>query len=163
MHPRLVAGSWVGFNDGRVTISSSHRGAGARTALPIVGDFYRRTLHTRLIDSGARFATPPDSFFGSLLGKVHGLFDRTKPEPEPSRSQPRQSPPPRMPMPDVEPDMRLNELDRITDQASEAEQSYEDEHNSEDAPGDQVKAVGEGGQGIIDIPHVEESVGAPAN
>jgi penicillin-binding protein 1A len=163
MHPRLVAGAWVGFNDGRVTISSSHRGEGARTALPIVGDFYRRTLHTRLIDSGARFATPPDSFFGSLLGKVYGLFDRTKPEPEPSRSQPRQSPPPRMPMPDVEPDMRLNELDRITDQASEAEQSYEDEHNSEDAPGDQVKAVGEGGQGIIDIPHVEESVGAPAN
>jgi penicillin-binding protein 1A len=164
MHPRLVAGAWVGFNDARVTISSSHRGEGARTALPIVGDFYRRTLNTRLVDSGARFAPPPDSFFESLLGKVYGLFDRTKPEPEPSRSLPRQSLPSRMPTPQVEPDARMNEMERIRDQAREAEQFHEDEHNSsEDTPGDQVKAIEEGGQGIVHIPGGEESRSTPAN
>jgi penicillin-binding protein 1A len=57
MHPQLVAGAWVGFDDGRVTLGSNYWGEGAHTALPIVGDFYQRALRARLIDTRARFAT----------------------------------------------------------------------------------------------------------
>nr|WP_164707990.1 transglycosylase domain-containing protein [Paraburkholderia phosphatilytica] len=57
MHPQLVAGAWVGFDDGRVTFTSSALGEGAHTALPIVGDFYQRALRARLIDSRVRFDT----------------------------------------------------------------------------------------------------------
>ena len=40
MHPQLVAGAWVGFDDGSVTLRSDYWGAGAHSALPIVGSFY---------------------------------------------------------------------------------------------------------------------------
>ncbi|WP_206958257.1 penicillin-binding protein 1A [Trinickia acidisoli] len=56
MQPQLVAGAWVGFDDGRVTLGGNYW-EGAHSALPIVGDFYRRALHARLIDSRARFDT----------------------------------------------------------------------------------------------------------
>ena len=54
MHPQLVAGAWVGFNDSRVTLRSDYWGQGAHSALPIVGDFYQRALRTRVIDGRAR-------------------------------------------------------------------------------------------------------------
>jgi membrane peptidoglycan carboxypeptidase len=38
MHPQLVAGAWVGFNDNRITLRSDYWGQGARSALPIVGE-----------------------------------------------------------------------------------------------------------------------------
>jgi penicillin-binding protein 1A len=57
MHPQLVAGAWVGFDDGRVTLGSNYWGEGAHSALPIVGDFYQRALRARLIDARVRFAT----------------------------------------------------------------------------------------------------------
>ncbi|MGH8821642.1 MAG: transglycosylase domain-containing protein [Rhodoferax sp.] len=57
MAPQMVAGSWVGFNDNRVTLNS-YWGEGAHSALPIVGDFFRRALNARLIDPRARFAAP---------------------------------------------------------------------------------------------------------
>ncbi|KAA0084905.1 penicillin-binding protein [Paraburkholderia sp. T12-10] len=57
MHPQLVAGAWVGFDDGRVTLGGNYWGEGAHSALPIVGDFYQRALRARLIDSRARFDT----------------------------------------------------------------------------------------------------------
>ena len=44
MHPDLVAGAWVGFNDQRITFRSSYWGQGAHTALPIVGEFFRGAL-----------------------------------------------------------------------------------------------------------------------
>jgi penicillin-binding protein 1A len=159
MHPRLVAGAWVGFNDARLTISNSHRGEGARTALPIVGDFYRRSLNTRLIDASARFTPPPDSFFASLLNKVYALFDRKKPEPEPSQPHPRQSPSP-APAPQPEPDARMDEMERITNQAQEAEPSLADEPR-EGMPADPAKAVEEGNQGVVRLPGGEG--GAQAN
>jgi penicillin-binding protein 1A len=55
MHPQLVAGAWVGFNDNRVTMGDSW-GPGARSALPMVGDFFQNALRTRVIDQKARFA-----------------------------------------------------------------------------------------------------------
>lgn len=57
MHPQLVAGAWVGFDDGRVTLGGNYWGEGAHSALPIVGDFYQRALRARVIDARVRFDT----------------------------------------------------------------------------------------------------------
>jgi penicillin-binding protein 1A len=56
MHRQLVAGAWVGFNDGRVTLRSDYWGQGAHSALPIVGDFFGHALRARIIDPV--FASP---------------------------------------------------------------------------------------------------------
>jgi penicillin-binding protein 1A len=57
MQPQLVAGAWVGFDDGRVTLGGNYWGEGAHSALPIVGDFFQRALRARLIDAHARFTS----------------------------------------------------------------------------------------------------------
>ncbi|MEN2474758.1 penicillin-binding protein 1A [Burkholderia sp. GS2Y] len=56
MHPQLVAGAWVGFDDGSVTLRSDYWGAGAHSALPIVGGFYDAALRSRAIDPRAQFS-----------------------------------------------------------------------------------------------------------
>lgn len=72
MHPQLVAGAWVGFDDGRVTLGSSYWGEGAHTALPIVGDFYQRALRARLIDARVRFDTDVQpGWFEQFRDKLH--------------------------------------------------------------------------------------------
>ena len=108
MHPRLVAGSWVGFNDSRVTMRSNYWGEGAHNALLLVGDFFQQTLDTRLIDGGAQFpfARPQDSIWEPVFDAAKewfgGIFkdwlfgERAKPPPrrdlqgEASRSEPTQ-------------------------------------------------------------------------
>ncbi len=61
MHPRLVAGSWVGFNDPRITFRTDYWGQGGNNALFVVGDFFRQALRSdRIEDSDARFAPPPE-------------------------------------------------------------------------------------------------------
>jgi penicillin-binding protein 1A len=96
MHPRLVAGSWVGFNDARVTIRSNYWGEGGHNALLLVGDFFQQALASRLIDSRAQFpfARPYDSiwepyaemakdwFFGTLRDWFRG-----RPKPAPPRGE----------------------------------------------------------------------------
>ena len=57
MHPQLVAGAWVGFNDNRVTMGSRW-GQGAQSALPIVGEFYRLAIKGKVVDQNLRFAAP---------------------------------------------------------------------------------------------------------
>ncbi|MET0349002.1 MAG: penicillin-binding transpeptidase domain-containing protein, partial [Rhizobacter sp.] len=57
MHPQLVAGAWVGFNDARVTIRSNYWGQGGHNAVLLVGDFFQDTLKRRAIDPAATF--PP--------------------------------------------------------------------------------------------------------
>jgi len=94
MHPQLVAGAWVGFNDGRVTLRSDYWGQGAHSALPIVGDFTSQALRARLIDPRVRFLEPKDtSLLGPLMGGlgdwVRSLFSPTPvpvkpPEPRPA-------------------------------------------------------------------------------
>ncbi len=44
MHPDLVTGAWVGFNDRRVTFRSNFWGQGAHNALFLVGDYYRSIM-----------------------------------------------------------------------------------------------------------------------
>ena len=55
MHPRLVGGAWVGFNDSRVTMRSNYWGGGGQNALLLVGVFFQVALDARLIDGEARF------------------------------------------------------------------------------------------------------------
>ena len=56
MHPQLVAGARVGFNDNSVTMGSW--GQGARSALPMVGDVFQQALRNRLLDQNAEFDIP---------------------------------------------------------------------------------------------------------
>jgi penicillin-binding protein 1A len=56
MHPQLVAGARVGFNDNSVTMGAW--GQGARSALPMVGDVFQQALRSRWIDAAAEFDIP---------------------------------------------------------------------------------------------------------
>lgn len=60
MHPRLVGGAWVGFNDARLAMGDSW-GPGARNALLIVGDFFQQAAKAKLVDTKARFRAPHDT------------------------------------------------------------------------------------------------------
>ena len=53
MHPNLVAGAWVGFNDNRVTMRSSYWGQGGHNALLLVGDFMRSAVDGGKLDPDA--------------------------------------------------------------------------------------------------------------
>jgi penicillin-binding protein 1A len=57
MHPQLVGGAWVGFNDNKVTMGDSW-GQGARSALPIVGEVFQQSLRWRWIDGREEFDIP---------------------------------------------------------------------------------------------------------
>ncbi|MGV3493676.1 MAG: penicillin-binding protein 1A [Ramlibacter sp.] len=57
MHPQLVAGAWVGFNDNSAAMADSW-GQGARSALPIVGDFFSQALRQRAVDARVEFDIP---------------------------------------------------------------------------------------------------------
>jgi len=58
MHPNMVAGAWVGFNDSRVAMRSDYWGQGGHNAILLVGDFFRDTLKAKLIDTKAKFPQP---------------------------------------------------------------------------------------------------------
>ncbi|RQT18081.1 penicillin-binding protein 1A [Burkholderia contaminans] len=93
MQPGLVAGAWVGFDDGRVTLRSDYWGQGAHSALPIVGDFFQRAQRARLVDTKAKFDTEPSpGWFASLRERATDLFDTwfppdAKKSPAPVRTQ----------------------------------------------------------------------------
>ena len=55
MHPNLVAGAWVGFNDNRVSMRSSYWGQGGHNAILLVGDFFKAAVDAGKIDSAALF------------------------------------------------------------------------------------------------------------
>ncbi|WP_407672251.1 penicillin-binding protein 1A [Noviherbaspirillum pedocola] len=105
MHPQLVAGAWVGFNDARITMRSSYWGQGAHNALYLVGDFFRQAQNGRMIDARARFG-------GGEL-----------PEPAPARTE--EAPIPAAPTPAPSQDAPApapqdDELERIIEQARQA-------------------------------------------
>jgi penicillin-binding protein 1A len=58
MHPNLVVGSWVGFNDARVTMRSDYWGQGGHSALLLVGDFFRAAMGRGMLDVKASFPRP---------------------------------------------------------------------------------------------------------
>jgi penicillin-binding protein 1A len=103
MSPQLVAGAWVGFDDGRVTLDSNYWGQGAKSALPIVGDFFQRALRSRLVDPHARFTTEVepgvfDTFRDKLRAWIDVLFglhpQKGRPAPAPVRRAPAARPAP---------------------------------------------------------------------
>ena len=55
MHPQLVAGARVGFNE---KLAMGSWGQGARSALPMVGEFFQQVLRNKWIDQKAEFAIP---------------------------------------------------------------------------------------------------------
>ncbi|MGB9111070.1 MAG: PBP1A family penicillin-binding protein, partial [Telluria sp.] len=55
MHPNLVAGAWVGFNDNRVTMRSNYWGQGGHSAILLVGDFFKTALDSGKVDAAAQF------------------------------------------------------------------------------------------------------------
>jgi penicillin-binding protein 1A len=64
MHPNLVAGAWVGFNDNRVTMRSNYWGQGGHSAILLVGDFFKGQLDSGKISAdvlfpGGRKPQPP--------------------------------------------------------------------------------------------------------
>jgi penicillin-binding protein 1A len=87
MHPQLVAGARVGFND-KLTMGSW--GQGARAALPMVGDVFQQALRKGWIDQKAEFAIPrprprpppepepqwprPEEVFGNVLEELRRIF-----------------------------------------------------------------------------------------
>ena len=84
MHARVVAGAWAGFNDGRITLRSDYWGQGARSALPMVGEFMQQAIRTKAIDGSARFVDefaeepppppPADASLGVMREWIRGLF-----------------------------------------------------------------------------------------
>ena len=61
MHPELVAGSWIGFNDPRITFRTDYWGQGGNNALFVVGDFFREGLAGGHIENAhATFPPPPE-------------------------------------------------------------------------------------------------------
>jgi penicillin-binding protein 1A len=85
MHPQLVAGAWVGFNDSRITMQDSW-GPGARSALPMVGEFFQQSLRMKAIDAKARFGTPPPEpgVLDPLIGQVNDWWGRLFPAAAPN-------------------------------------------------------------------------------
>ncbi|WP_437126308.1 penicillin-binding protein 1A [Noviherbaspirillum album] len=73
MHPRLVAGAWVGFNDARVAMRSNHWGQGAHNALPVVGDFYQQALGGRIISAATQFPRPSESVLERVWDFIRNL------------------------------------------------------------------------------------------
>jgi penicillin-binding protein 1A len=58
MHPHLVSGAWVGFNDNRITMRNDAWGQGAHNALYLVGDFVQQAEKSGLVDAKATFTAP---------------------------------------------------------------------------------------------------------
>ena len=100
MHPQLVAGAWVGFNDSRITLRSDYWGQGAHSALPIVGDLLHDAVAERLVDGKARFVSQArPGLLTRAWDWLRDLFDRPEAPPAPPRKAPRAAPPAETPPP----------------------------------------------------------------
>jgi penicillin-binding protein 1A len=89
MHPQLVAGARVGFND---TMTMGAWGQGARSALPMVAQVFQQALRNRWIDPRVEFEIPrprpapprqpetgpqwlrPDEMLGSVMRELRRMF-----------------------------------------------------------------------------------------
>ena len=96
MTPTLVAGAWVGGEDPSIHFRSLGEGAGGKTALPIVGQFYSQILHKSKYQN-MRFSTfespseeslamlniPPyrEVLEVGLRGFIHDLFGKKETNP----------------------------------------------------------------------------------
>ena len=117
MHPTLVSGAWVGFNDARITMRSNYWGQGAHNALYVVGDFFRQAQNGRLLDVNARFGG--GSMASPMLERMDEWLGRDRhplavpPAPDQEEAAP--------------PEPQQDELERIIEQAREATREPEPE------------------------------------
>ena len=91
MHPQIVAGAWVGFNDGRITLRSDYWGQGAHSALPIVGQVVQQAMRTKIVDANVRFVDEEEhSVIGDAIGSVRNwvvdLFGRSTEQIQPPQA-----------------------------------------------------------------------------
>ncbi|SHG66354.1 penicillin-binding protein 1A [Massilia sp. CF038] len=92
MHPNLVAGAWVGFNDNRVTMRSSYWGQGGHNAILVVGDFFKAALDSGKVPTGAAFPGAPRQAPAPVEEEAPDVIeeggvmqqDGVAPEPEPA-------------------------------------------------------------------------------
>jgi penicillin-binding protein 1A len=139
MHPRLVAGAWVGFNDSRVTMRSNYWGEGGHNAILPVGDFFQQIIDARMIDGSAKFpyARPRDSiwdpymdtakdFFGAALDWLFGSRDKPSSSAPPRRELDRQPNRERFDDPQEQQRReRQQEKDRLMDRLREKREQYD--------------------------------------
>ena len=146
MHRRLVAGSWVGFNDARVTMRSNYWGEGGHNALLVVGDFFQQALAAQLIDGRVEFPfrRPQDStwepyfdaakeWFGPALDWLFGSRDKPATLPPPGRNLEREAPRDRLDDPQEQRRLeRQQEKERLMDRLREKQEQYEREQLERD-------------------------------
>jgi penicillin-binding protein 1A len=125
MHPRLVAGSWVGFNDSRVTMRSDYWGEGGHNAVLLVGDFFQQAIDARLVDGNVKFpyTKPRDSVWEPYIDTARDIFGSALDWIFGSRDKPPASAPPRR-----EPDrpLRRERFDNPEEQRRLERQSEKD-------------------------------------
>jgi penicillin-binding protein 1A len=147
MHRQLVAGAWVGFNDGRVTLRSDHWGQGARSALPVVGDFFRSALRARIIDPRLRFTAPEETGWWARIKRWWRDLFAPEPVAAPERRRPVE-PAPKPEAPDEpaapaaqavpeppESDPLQEKIDQILRESDESERLREDAPAAAEAAG----------------------------
>jgi penicillin-binding protein 1A len=78
MQPQLIAGSWVGFNDSRLTMQDAW-GQGARSALPMVAEFYRDAFKAKLLDAKAKFPRLTDPEIAAEIAAWWGTVTPQEP------------------------------------------------------------------------------------
>lgn len=95
MHPNLVAGAWVGFNDNRVTMRSNYWGQGGHNAILLVGDFFKSAFESGKIDPRASFPgarhPPPvqeDDQPVEVMEEPGELYQDGQPPAEPTLEEP---------------------------------------------------------------------------
>ncbi|MCC2955664.1 PBP1A family penicillin-binding protein [Massilia sp. IC2-477] len=111
MHPNLVAGAWVGFNDNRVSMRSSYWGQGGHNALLLVGDFMKSAFETGRLDPNAllpggrppppRRVEEPEEYIEEGPGEleIEGMSPESEvPDPAPIEDEPAPSEPPPAPV-----------------------------------------------------------------
>jgi penicillin-binding protein 1A len=126
MHPQLVAGAWVGFNDGRVTLRSDYWGQGAHSALPIVGNVFRNALRTRIIDPRIRFEVPEAGLIQRLYRGIKDWFldlitPTLKPAQKPQQTPETIAPAEIAPSLPTEPDPLQEKIDQILEESRREE------------------------------------------
>ena len=100
MHPDLVTGAWVGFNDQRIAFQSNYWGQGGHNALLLVGDFMKQAtsgpgpyLKRSRFSAPEGYVYPKKPVYSRPVPKEKGEVDSSIPEIPPSRMSPRQSVP----------------------------------------------------------------------
>jgi len=117
IHPQLVTGAWVGFNDQHVTMRGSYWGQGGHNALLLVGDFLQSAFKQKLVDSEATFSAP---MRGPLMGRsasspedVDESAPPGEPDANPITADPAGDAPPSNQDDDEEPSSPLGDLPEI--------------------------------------------------